>query len=317
VFALGGATYGAAAADSGERVRQNLAATEAALADRAAVQSMLAAAVAARGRGIPGVSWVPDGDAPDYRIETRLTGLGLGGGGEVLNRPLDFRLDAQARLVRAADGQVLHDGRYRIEIGEHPFSEWSADGGALMHKSLQDAYERLGAHIAEQLLLLQPMAGETISSAGRIAIAFGLAPEAPRFTGVIATSPPMIDAIAREWPRVGALPTLRWQAFPKAEHRAADPALVERIRDVRYEVVIARADGLGAGPVVYRRDGLTEPRHQVETPLAAGQRYFWTVRAVFTLDGRERVSEWGTTSDWVRMVLAVPNRFSYRFVVER
>ena len=46
------------------------------------------------------------------------------------------------------------------------------------------------------------------------------------------------------------------------------------------------------GELVYSKQGLTSPAHQLETPLEPDSRYFWTVRAHFTLDGKRRATEW-------------------------
>jgi hypothetical protein len=54
---------------------------------------------------------------------------------------------------------------------------------------------------------------------------------------------------------------------------------------------------LAPAGIVYRRDGLASPTHTLETALSPGTRYFWTVRARFELDGRERVTEWGTINN--------------------
>ena len=46
------------------------------------------------------------------------------------------------------------------------------------------------------------------------------------------------------------------------------------------------------GELVYSKQGLTTPEHQLETPLEPDSRFFWTVRAHFRLDGKRRVTEW-------------------------
>lgn len=316
VISAGGAAYGAVKADSAEHSARNLKLLEGALADRARLQEMLANSVTARTQQMTGLQWTAASRDATYRIETQLLELGLGGGGALLNEPIELRLVAAARLVRSADAQVLHEGRYRIALGERTLVDWMGDGGADLQRLLLDAYLRLGEHIAEQLLLLTPLPGEAVGSAGALAVAFGLAPESPRFTASMATSTRWIGSLAGEWPEVGVQPELRWQSFPRPEHLAADATLAQRLGGIRYDLVIAPAEGTGALPPVYRSDGLSEPHHRVETALVSGRRYYWSVRAHFMLDGRERVSEWGTTNWSARVEQAVPNRFSYRFQVK-
>jgi hypothetical protein len=86
-----------------------------------------------------------------------------------------------------------------------------------------------------------------------------------------------------------------------------------RVRNVRYELVIAREHQLAPAEIVYRREALPRPEHTLETPLAPGTNYFWTVRARFELDGRERVTPWGSTHLAPRETWTVPSRYTYRF----
>ena len=88
-------------------------------------------------------------------------------------------------------------------------------------------------------------------------------------------------------------PTLRWESFPRDKDRKA--GLVSRIRNVTYDLRICRADDLG--PVVYARQGLLAPSHQIEEPLEPSTEYFWAVRARFELDGHARVTEWSGFGD--------------------
>jgi hypothetical protein len=111
----------------------------------------------------------------------------------------------------------------------------------------------------------------------------------------------------------GLQPTLRWQRFPRESDLQAAPAEMARVKNVSYDLVIAREHELAPAEIVYRRNGLSTPAHHLETPLAPHTGYFWTVRARFELDGRERVTEWGTTHYLARDWLTSPSRFSYCF----
>ena len=93
--------------------------------------------------------------------------------------------------------------------------------------------------------------------------------------------------------RVDSLqPTLRWEAFRPGQ-LGLDPG---RVRNVTYDVRLWTAPREGAPlEVAYVRDGLTAPEHRVDTPLAPGRRYHWTVRARFELDGQSQVTPWSAT----------------------
>ena len=107
-------------------------------------------------------------------------------------------------------------------------------------------------------------------------------------------------------------PTLKWESFPRSRDLEGSMAdFYRRIEDVRYELVIAEA---GAPDRVYRRDGLKEASHRVETPLKSRTKYLWTVRACFRIGEEPRCTEWGAISDWEQSAVWHPNfSASYRF----
>ena len=96
------------------------------------------------------------------------------------------------------------------------------------------------------------------------------------------------------WPvaaKVGSLqPTFRWESFPRPHGHEADKAVPQgRISNVTYDIKIWRPPA----ELVYAREGLPEPSHTIEEPLAPRTFYYWTVRARFELDGHPRVTDWG------------------------
>jgi hypothetical protein len=106
-------------------------------------------------------------------------------------------------------------------------------------------------------------------------------------------------------------PTLKWESFPDGRGLKKGSAdIYKRIEDVSYELVLAEADAMHQ---VYRRKGLKEPMHIIETPLKPRTKYLWTVRACFRLDDEPRCAEWGAVSDWEHSTVWHPNIFSYRF----
>jgi hypothetical protein len=107
-------------------------------------------------------------------------------------------------------------------------------------------------------------------------------------------------------------PTLMWESFPRSRDLAGSMADVyRRIGDVRYELVLAEASSPDG---VYRRDGLKEASHKVETPLKSRTKYLWTVRACFRIGEEPRCTERGAISDWEGSAVWHPNfPASYRF----
>ena len=177
---------------------------------------------------------------------------------------------------------------------------------------LEAGYSGLGEHIYESVFVLYPFPDRDPHGAGLLAAAFGLAPLAPRTRGQLSGDP--LIGTRFEWTAVASLrPTLEWERFPRPGDLRAAPDDMARVRRVRYDLVIAReGDGI-PGDIVYRRDGLDAARHRLDVPLAPDTRYFWTVRARFELDGRERLTEWASTHYVARDQFNAPSRFSFRF----
>jgi hypothetical protein len=94
-------------------------------------------------------------------------------------------------------------------------------------------------------------------------------------------------------------PVLRWETYPpEGMQRAAEQ--MGRIHDVTYDLNIWRSENETPSSIIYSRRGLPEAQHKIEEALRPCEGYFWTVRARFRVDGKERVSEWGvSTWPWV------------------
>jgi len=129
----------------------------------------------------------------------------------------------------------------------------------------------------------------------------GLAPKSPQaeskaFSQWLAFTP--VDTLT---------PTLRWQAL---DARSLDNP--GKIADVTYELRVWSTTSGYSGDLVYARDGLPQPFHQVEQPLQPQTKYLWTVRAHFTLDDEPWVTEWGMAGYLLRDEV-VPNAACFRF----
>jgi len=107
-----------------------------------------------------------------------------------------------------------------------------------------------------------------------------------------------------DWTKVDSLqPTFRWEPFPGTHQAYAwagiGPFVVvdkESVRDVTYDLKIwTVASGVPA-ELAYEREGLTEPSHHLERPLKPDTKYYWSVRARFSLDGKPRATEWSLSS---------------------
>ena len=90
-------------------------------------------------------------------------------------------------------------------------------------------------------------------------------------------------------------PFLRWETFPP-EGMWSDAAGINNIKDITYDLNMWLSEDDYPSSLVYSKRGLPGPQHKMEEPLLPCARYFWTVRARFLVDGKERVSEWGISA---------------------
>jgi hypothetical protein len=198
----------------------------------------------------------------------------------VINPPRRLILSAQIRLIRTADDTVLDDRIVTEEFGTtHSLAEWTADDAKIFREEVSLGAHRLAVTISEQEFILQRFP-ERRFSINRFYNGY--------FTGLGPVYPPMVGS--GEFDQVDLVPiitslqpTLQWEAF-KGD-------------DVTYDLMIRRAAWHNFGnQQVYNRERLTEPSHKVEIPLDPMTRYFWTVRARFSANGRTKVTEWSTRS---------------------
>jgi hypothetical protein len=245
----------------------------------------------------------------DTLIEATLLRAGTEGSG--INAPVGVHMEARVRLLRAADGAELYGARVVHHGPRLKLEDWAGGKGDRLLRALDAGYEALGAHIADSVYLLYPFPSQEAGWSGILSAAFGLAPIDPPTRGTDTGS-----AIAEriEWASAGSLqPLLRWQAFPREADLAAAPAEMRRVQNVTYDLVVARERNRAPAEIVYRRNGLPAPEHRLEVPLAQQARYYWTVRARFELDGRTRVTGWGSTHYQARDSVTAPSSLSYRF----
>ena len=266
------------------------------------------------------VLWHPSEQTTDYRklasqgidsaLEVAVTKAGTDGAG--INAPVQVYMEAHVRLVRTSDNSEVFAYDFHYQGNRLKLVEWSANQGRPLLQALDDGYTALTAQIYDSVFRLYPFPDQGAHSAGFMAAAFGLAPIEPPLRGQL-TGDKLIGSTF-EWKTVSSLqPKLRWQRFPRESDLWANPAEMGRVKNVGYDLMIAREHELAPAEIVYRGNGLSSPEYHVATPLAPDTRYFWTVRARFELDGRERVTEWGTTHYLARDRLTSPTRFSYRF----
>lgn len=247
----------------------------------------------------------------DTVLETALTKAGTSGSG--INAPSTAYMEVHVRLVDTATNEEMHAADYLYLGRRLELAGWSARQARPLIDELDKGYRTLGTHIYDNIFRLYSYPDRDWHSAGgAMSVSFGLTPIYPPTRGTL-TGDRFLGAWLEWYAVEGLRPHFRWEAFPRASDRAVAPGDMARVENVRYELLIAGEENMAPAAIVYRREGLPQPEHQIEMSLRPDARYFWTVRAHFVLDGRSRVTEWGSTHFISREKITAPSQHSYRF----
>lgn len=213
------------------------------------------------------------------------------------NPPLLLNVWADVRLVRTSDNSEIFTDSFSYSVKRAKYTEWAANHADLLVRTLKTYYEAIGHNISDRIYLLYPFPSRQEEGMLR---SCGLAPIYPDNYKTV----------------VGDLhPALSWQSFPRASDTAAAPDEMARVKNVRYDLIVAVGENREPPAVVYRREGLPEPKDKIEINLKPHTRYFWSARARFNLDGRERVTEWGTRCPFEQQLIV--DSHLYRFYTPR
>lgn len=223
----------------------------------------------------------------------------------------------QAKLVATDGKSVLDEMSFELRSPAYLREAWldreKSPFDAALSTMLDQAAERI---VFEMFEIYYPKLGEEANGYSASTPYYTLAPVYPEL------SHGWIPGLPRPTPLTGDLrPHFRWQPFPRTIDLATVGGQRDRFSDVVYDLRIFAinrrkesfgnilrcyfSSGLGPacdssplyalGEEVYRRDGLSEAEHRIETPLTPCSFYAWTVRARFMLDGRPRATEWTGT----------------------
>jgi hypothetical protein len=299
----------------------------------------------ARESGLSGLAALPDEgpqspeDAPRYRggpdyvVEVVLTELRATTPGSAA-LPYYFRLSARGRLVRVADNEVVDTFTSTAATSAATVDEWTAENGKLFVEELGDALQRVGVAFVDEWILLYR--GETAAGTGT---------KLNRTPDYMLRSlwPVQISIRLIKRPKIAGhlypinvgtvTPLLAWEKLPSTVRVELFEGASPRARNIRYDVQVfdagpfLRVPGLiAARRVVRRYTDLKAPEVRVEETLTPCTYYFWTVRARFELDGRQRSTEWSGAyhtiggdadprwdrrSSWPALNSRLPNRAFY------
>lgn len=221
-------------------------------------------------------------DGVDTLVEIRDLTIGLYPAEFPVNPRRRLGISAQVRLIRTADETVLDDRVLSDAFGPAlSFEEWTADQGARFGEEVRHASDRIAERIVTDYFMLSPFPERVFGDGVYDVYLRGLRPYEPsehmRAPDPIPPRLPLEFRVAAQ--QVDSLqPTMRWEAFDGA--------------DVTYDLEIWRSNDLGIDALIYSRTNLEEPTHTLETALEPSSAYFWSVRAHYSEDGRDRITAW-------------------------
>jgi len=157
-----GAVYGAFAALPAEAVNRAVATLEDAAA-KEPVGTRIAELSAARLREVGGLP--VDDSGPDTVLSIGPPEFVLTGAWSH-NPDLRFFATVEVRLVRAADGAVLHSAVIPYVGSARELLAWAASGGAAFRAEIRDAADRLAESMIDYLMFMVPMPARPIIPSG-------------------------------------------------------------------------------------------------------------------------------------------------------
>ncbi len=211
-------------------------------------------------------------DGVDTVLEVTLTQVFAKPESEGINPPLPLVMKAHIRVVHTRDNSVVLADDFSYHGRRFSYTQWTENNAQKLAEALKTGYATLAQDITDRVFLLY--APESLPQPDTEAC--GLGPIEPG-NGAVASNQPRIS----------------WQPFPRPFDSAAGQDQMARIKNLRYELIVGIGDDGETPEIIYRRDALPAPTHQMDIVLKPGTRYFWSARAKFELDGRQRVTEWG------------------------
>ena len=256
--------------------------------------------------------------------------------GGTRNPALGLSLHVATRLVRANDGEEIFNREFRFRGPRRQLASWMADDARHFHEELARAYEELGGRVADELLLAGSVEIPQRRSFGRLPGVdpeYGLCGLGPRTPAAkpydiaeIAAAPfttkhpDVCEGSVLHFSEVDSpRPLLVWEEFPRQlDRETLDASLLRAITDVTYDLKVWRVEDCAHAALAYSRRGLPAPEHRLEEALQPGNRYFWSIRARFSIDRRGMATPWaffapGTSCE----VKDVPEGQYHRFATPR
>jgi hypothetical protein len=229
----------------------------------------------------------------------------------MVNPQRSLILSAHVRLVRTSDENILDDRMVTDKLGPAlAVNNWMANHAARFREEVVQASQRLAEAIVTEYFLAyhfperiltgftmdvhlkglrawSPQEDPGIHPEGGT---FGLRTEledirakypSDEFPGSLSSPIPNEFRITAR--RSDSLqPTMRWESFPGI--------------NVTYELKMWRSGRLGPGALVYSRANIEQDSHKLAETLEPSTLYYWSVRARYSENGKDRITDWSRRS---------------------
>jgi hypothetical protein len=225
----------------------------------------------------------------------------------IVNPQRGLILSAHVQLVRTSDEKVLDDRMVTDELGPAlALSNWMANYAARFREEVVQASQRLAEAIITDYFLAYHFPERVLPGFTMDVHLKGLRAWSPEEKpgihpqgGVFGsrtehedirakyTAGEFSDSLSSPIPKEFRImsqrsdslqPTLKWESFPGT--------------NVTYELKIWRSGRLGPEALVYSRANIEQDSHKIEVTLEPSTLYYWSVRAHFSENGRDRITDW-------------------------
>ena len=215
-------------------------------------------------------------------------------------------LSARIQLIRTADATVLDDRVVTDKFGPALLlNEWTADHAVRFRQEVQQASDRLAEQIVTDYFMVYPFY-ERVTSGFFLAVHLkGLRPFYPREEPGLTPGQRISEEDLRakysrsEFLNLGSMPIPNEFRIVAQRADALQPTMSWEPFSgprVTYELKIWQSGRLGPDALVYHRRNLEQASHQPETALEPSSLYYWSVRAHFVEQGKDRITEWSRRS---------------------
>lgn len=221
----------------------------------------------------------------DTMLEISVIDLGFKRG-ETSRKHFRFFMNVQVRVIGTFSGEEILFLDRNYVSDELTFIEWTDNNALLLREEWKKCYQILSRDIVERVFVMTDLRPDSTNEYVYSGYCW-LKPTYPELKLYpFSTKLKFVEIESIQ-------PILVWDAFPREGDIAHSPeGLIERIKDITYELKIWRVEKTSPVELIYQRSGLTEPSHALEQPLEPLTRYYWTLRANYFIDGHKRMTGW-------------------------